>query len=95
MSTQQVDIPSRYFVGQEINWDAPWIEVFLWVELPFWMMTGNTTVTVEVGEHDFEIAIHENYFELHVGVLSDSKENVVYRGPWKKSDDSVRGFGRS
>jgi hypothetical protein len=50
-------------------------------------MTGNTTVSVEVGGHDLEIAIHENYFELKVGILSDSKENVVNRGPWKKNDD--------
>jgi hypothetical protein len=38
------------------------------------MVTRN--VSVEVEGHNFEIAIHENYFELHVGVLSDSKENV-------------------
>ncbi len=44
MSPQQVAIPSSYFVGQEINWDAPWIEVYLWVELPFWLMTGNTYI---------------------------------------------------
>jgi hypothetical protein len=85
-------IPSSYFIGQEIKWDAPWIEVYLWVELPFWLMTGNVTVSVEVGGHDFEIAIHENYCELHVGVLSDSKENVAYRGPWKKNDDLSEGI---
>jgi hypothetical protein len=84
---QRADIPSSYAIGQEINWEAPWIEVYLWVELPFWLMVGNTTVSVEVGGHDFEIAIHENYFELHVGVLSDSKENVVYQGPFKKKED--------
>lgn len=84
-------IPNSYFIGQEIKWDAPWIEVYLWVELPFWLMTGNVTASVEVGGHDFETAIHETYSELHVGVLSDSKENVVYRGPWKKNDDLSEG----
>jgi hypothetical protein len=83
----QPTLPSSYIVGQEINWEAPWIEVYIWVELPFWLMVGNTTVSVEVGGHDFEIAIHENYSEMHVGVLTDSKENVVYRGPWKKNQD--------
>jgi len=92
MNQTNAAIPSSYFIGQEIKWDAPWIEVYLWVELPFWLMTGNTTVSVELGGHDFEIAIHENYFELHVGVLSDSKENVVYRGPWKKNDDLSEGI---
>jgi hypothetical protein len=87
MNQTNAAIPSSYSIGQEIKWDAPWIEVYLWVELPFWLMTGDTAVSVEVGGYDFEIAIHENYFELHVGVLSDSKENVVYRGPWKENDD--------
>lgn len=84
---QEAAIPSSYFIGQEINWDAPWVEVCLWVELPFWLMVGNTTVSVAVEGHDFEIAIHDDYFELHVGALSDSKQNVVYQGPWKKNDD--------
>jgi adenylate kinase family enzyme len=83
----EVAIPSSYFVGQEIKWDAPWIDVSVCVELPFWLMVGDVTVSVEVGGHDFEIAIHENYSELYVGLLWDSKENVVYRGPWKKNED--------
>jgi hypothetical protein len=87
IAQQRADISSSYAVGQEINWEAPWIEVCLWVELPFWLMVGNTTVSVEVEGHNFEIAIHENYFELHVGVLSDSKQNVVYQGPLKEKDD--------
>lgn len=88
MSNQEQDgIPSSYAVGQEIDWAAPWVDVNLWAELPFWLMVGDTVVSVEVGGHNFEIAIHENYFELHVGVLSDSKQNVVYRGPFKRNDD--------
>jgi len=93
----QASIPGNYAVGQEINWEAPWIEVKLWVELPFWLMVENTTVSVEVGGHEFEIAIHENYFELHGGNLSDSKQGVIYRGPLKKSDDlseEIRNFKR-
>ena len=27
-------IPNSYFIGQEIKWDAPWIEVYLWVGCP-------------------------------------------------------------
>jgi hypothetical protein len=58
-------------------------------------MVGNTTLSVEVGGHDFEIAIHENYCELYVGLFSDSKQNVVYQGPFKKNDDlseEIRSF---
>jgi hypothetical protein len=51
------------------------------------LVVGDTTVAVEVGGHEFEIAINEDYYELHVGVLSDSKQNVVYRGPFKEGKD--------
>jgi hypothetical protein len=87
-----------YYIGQEIDWQAPWIEVNLWVELPFWLMTGNTTITVTLEGHDFGVAIEENYFELHVGMLSDSKDNVVYRGPRKPNDElsqEIQDFSKS
>jgi hypothetical protein len=47
--TQEGTVPSSYTTRQEFEWDAAWIEVDLWVELPFWLMVGNTSVTVEVG----------------------------------------------
>jgi hypothetical protein len=47
-------------------------------------MVEDTAVHVEFGGHAFEISIHEHYFELHAGVISDSKTNVVYQGPPKK-----------
>lgn len=85
--TPEGAIPSGYFIGQEIEWDAPWISVNLWVELPFWLMVGNTSANLEVGGHAFEVEVHEDYSELHVGVLSDSKQTVVYQGPRKKNEN--------
>ena len=84
--TNKPIFPEASPLGQEINWKAPWIEVSLWVELPFWLMVGDTTVSVELSGHSFEVEIHENYFELHVGVLSDSRQNVVYQGPRKREE---------
>lgn len=88
MSTLKENIlPASYFIGEEIDWSASWIDVSLWVELPFWLMIEDTTVDVEVGGHNFETAIHEHYFELHGGLISDSKQNVIYQGPPKNIAD--------
>lgn len=92
-SRNESELPAQYYIGQEIDWDAAWVDVSLWVELPFWLMVEDTTVEVEVGGHNFETAIHEHYFELHGGLISDSKENVVYQGPPKKTaelSDEIR-----
>jgi hypothetical protein len=40
-------VPESYFVGQELNWGAPWVDVCLWVELPFWLMVENTTISID------------------------------------------------
>ena len=80
---QEFKFPDSYILGQELDWDAPWIDASLWTELPFWLMTANTTVSVEVEGHVFELAVHENYFELHAGEVTDSKFSVAYQGPLK------------
>jgi hypothetical protein len=36
--------PDSYYVGQELNWEAPWVDVSLRVELPFWLMMANATI---------------------------------------------------
>ena len=76
--------PESYFVGQELNWGAPWVDVFLWAELPFWLMVENTTISVEVEGHTFPVSVHGETFELHGRWVTDSKQSVVYRGPLKK-----------
>lgn len=84
--------PESFAIGDDLDWDAPWIDVSVWVELPFWLMTDNATVAVEVEGHEFQIALHENYFELHIAELTDSRCNVIYRGPLKKSEDLGEGI---
>lgn len=80
-------IPEHYAVGDNLNWDAPWIDVSLWIELPFWLMVNNSTVTVEFESHKFPIAIHDNYFDLFFGESTDSRTTVGYRGPIRKPED--------
>jgi len=77
-------LSTSYFVGQELNWNAPWVKVRLWVELPFWLMMNNAVMTLEFNGHPFEIEVHDNYWELHVGNVTDSRFSVCYQGPLKK-----------
>ena len=86
-SRDQAGPPDHFAIGDDLNWDAPWIDVLLWVELPFWLMVDNTTITVEVEGHEFPISVYDNYFELHGKIISDSRDTVCYRGPLRKLDD--------
>ena len=79
--------PASFSIGDDLNWNAPWIDVCLWVELPFWLMVDNTTITVEVQGHEFKVAVHDNYFELHGKLVTDSRNSVCHIGPLKKLDD--------
>ncbi len=85
--TMKAVLPKSFFIGQDLKWSARLIDVSLWAELPFWLMVNNTTLPVTVEGHAFQVAIHDNYFELFGGQLSDSKNTVIYRGPLKKLDD--------
>lgn len=83
----KIMVPEKYALGDELNWDAPWIDVDLWVELPFWLMMDNTTISVEVDGHVFPVSVHGETFELHGRWITDSKQTVGYRGPYKKIED--------
>jgi len=80
-------IPEHYTVGDELDWNAPWIDVCLWTELPFWLMVNNSTLNVECEGHVFPVAVHDNYFEFFFGAATDSRATVGYRGPWKNGKD--------
>ncbi len=86
-SKDQGGRPDRFVIGDDLNWDAPWVDVWLWVELPFWLMVDNTTITTEVESHEFQVAVHDNYFELHSELATDSRQSVLYRGPLRKLQD--------
>jgi hypothetical protein len=79
--------PKSFSIGQDLNWDAPWIEVTLRVELPFWLMVGNTEIPIEVGDHTFPVSIHGESFELHICAISDAKLSRVHQGPLRKREE--------
>lgn len=76
-----------YAIGDSINWDAEWIDICLWTELPFWLMVNNTSIAITNEGHEFQIAVHDDYWELFVGTAGDSRSTVGYRGPLKKPED--------
>ena len=85
--------PERFVLGDDIDCAAPWVEVYLWVELPFWLMVDNASITVNYNGCDFPIATHDNYFELHCNGIADSRCTVIYQGPLKKRtqlSDNIR-----
>ena len=83
VSNDDGKIPDRFCLGEDLNWDAPWVDVSLWVELPFWLMVDNTTLAIEIEGHEFQVALYDNYFELYFKEITDSRQNVCYRGPLK------------
>ena len=85
----KVPIPEKYWIGQELDWEAPSIPVDLRVELPFWIMIPDCVQDVDVNGYKFSIEIKESYVELYAGVVSDSRFSCVYFGPPRKLDPEV------
>ena len=80
-SNEKVPIPEKYWIGQELDWEAPCIPVDLRVELPFWIMVPDCSQDVEVHGHTFDVEIRDSYIEKYIGAVSDSRLNCVYIGP--------------
>ena len=79
-------IPSSYTHGESLNWKAPWMDVTVSTELPFWLMLDDTEFAINCQGHDFPVSVHGDYFELIIGEVSDSRSYVLYRGPLKRPE---------
>lgn len=78
----ETPLPESWWIGKDLEWDAPLIDVSLWVELPFWLMTGDGLLTVECSGINFEVTISDACHELFVHAVTDSRRTVQYLGPW-------------
>jgi hypothetical protein len=78
--------PPQFMIGDDIDWNAPWADITLWAELPFWLMVNNGSLTINYQDCNFPIAIHDNYFELHCNGITDSRCTVIYQGPFKERE---------
>lgn len=74
------EMPTSHYLGQELNWEAEVIPVILFVELPFWLMVPNCTLDVEVNEHTFKVDIIDNFYELYVEEILDSRATRWFIG---------------
>jgi ferredoxin len=50
-------------------------------------MVDSTTIAVTYEGHEFQISIHDNYYELFFGESTDSRMSVGYCGPRTNHDD--------
>ena len=50
-------------------------------------MVDNTTMVVPFDGHEFQVSIHDNYYELFFGECMDSRMSTVYRGPRKRREE--------
>jgi hypothetical protein len=82
-SSGKVPLPQEYWIGEELDWEAPSIPVDLRVELPFWIMVPDCVQGVDINNHKFSIEIKDNYVELYAGAVVDSRYTCVYFGPPK------------
>lgn len=78
----ETGLPESWWVGKDLDWNAPLIDVSLWVELPFWLMTGDGPLTVEHAGISFEVLVSEACYELFMHAVTDSRRTVRYLGPW-------------
>lgn len=86
----KVPIPQEYWIGQELDWEAPSIPVDLRVELPFWIMVPDCAQDVDVNGHKFRVEVKDCYVELYAGVVVDSRYTCVYFGPPRKLAPELR-----
>lgn len=67
-------------VGDTINWDAAWENAVLWVELPFWLMVPDCSLTVDTSGHAYKVDVVSTFSELYAEEIRDSKSSCVYVG---------------
>ena len=84
-SNEEASVPETYWTGQELDWQAAAIPVVLRVELPYWLMVPNCSIEVKINDHTFPIDIRDDYIELYVRAVKDSKNTCVYIGPPNKT----------
>jgi hypothetical protein len=91
-SSEKPSIPSSYWIGQELDWQASPVHVELRVELPYWLMVPDCVLYVEVKGHKFMVEVKDGYFELYAGEVVDSKSTCLYIGPAKRLSRDLREF---
>lgn len=69
--------PDSWIFGQDIDWTSPLVETTLAVELPFWLMIPDCSVTITWDKTHFEVSIQQLTMELFLDFISDSRQTVA------------------
>ncbi len=83
-----------YMFGQDLDWEAPSTETFLYVELPFWLMVRPCSLAIPYEGALITVDICGPQFEAFIGDFLDSRRSLVHRGPrlegdWQPTPDMV------
>lgn len=78
-----------YYFGQELDWDAERIPVVLLVELPYWLMIPDSSLTININGYVFNIEISDHFHELYGSEVFDSRITCAYIGPLEKVDKDI------
>lgn len=78
---REVPIPDEYWIGQELDWEAPSVPIILTVELPFWIMVPYCVQNVVVHGHEFKVGIRDDHIERYARLICDSRSTCIYIGP--------------
>jgi hypothetical protein len=83
MSESNRPLPESFTLGEGIDWTSPLDEVFLYVELPFWLMTPPGSAEIVWSETTFTVDICSPWMEVFGDVVLDSRRSVIHHGPWR------------
>jgi hypothetical protein len=71
-------IPAAVWPGMTLNWSSPLREIFLYAELPFWLLVADCSLRVTVGDCPLELSITGTAVEIQRGVTyQDSHSNTA------------------
>jgi len=70
------ELPQSYWIGQELDWDAAPRPVTLAVELPFWLLTSDASLSVRVRKATFAVTISNN--QLAPSHIINDKAEIVH-----------------
>jgi hypothetical protein len=67
--------------GQDADWESPLLDVFLWVELPFYIFVPWGDVEIDYGGISTVVRLCPPYYEEFIESVTDSKQSRAYMGP--------------
>lgn len=82
MAASHGPIPESFIFGDGIDWDSPFVETKLYVELPFWLMMPPGPVQVEWSGTRFTVHVCPRWMEVFGWEVTDSRASVVHQGPF-------------